>query len=278
MDKQSREELKRKLREKFEAHLDAMAEAVERFDGDPCAATFYSLEKDVNAALDRMGDEIAEETFRRKHDSGGFQDSCAESLKKNIIAGASPALCERAAGNGRPTSCARVKSISGVSFWQCWLVFRRENGLVIKIKPLVAPFFITFSGISGLLYKSQSKQRQWFNRMRRMLKERAPKVFMAGLAKSIGKNGNKKLAREKNYFISNAASINYRFFRRMGMPIGSGAIESAVRRVVNLRLKGAGMFWIKENAEGLLHLRCQLKSGNWDAFYKTTIENLAKPE
>ncbi len=57
MDKQSREELKRKLREKLDAHLDAMAEAVERFDGDPCAATFYSLEKDVNAALDRMGNE-----------------------------------------------------------------------------------------------------------------------------------------------------------------------------------------------------------------------------
>ncbi len=111
-----------------------------------------------------------------------------------------------------------------------------------------------------------------------MLKERAPKVFMAGPVKSIEKNGNKKLAREKNYFISNTASINYRFFRRMGIPIGSGAIESAIRRVVNLRLKGAGIFWIKENAEGLLHLRCQLKSGNWDAFYKTTIENLAKPE
>ncbi len=101
---------------------------------------------------------------------------------------------------------------------------------------------------------------------------------MAELSKSIGESGNKKLAREKNYFISNAASINYRFFKRMRMPIGSGAIESAIRRVVNLRLKGTGMFWIKENAEGLLHLRCQLKSGNWDAFYKTTIENLAKPE
>lgn len=50
--------------------------------------------------------------------------------------------------------------------------------------------------------------------MRRMLKELAPKVFVAELAKSIGeKRGNKELAREKNYLMSNIASINYRIFQ-----------------------------------------------------------------
>ncbi len=88
--------------------------------------------------------------------------------------------------------------------------------------------------ISEILYKSQSKQTQWFNRMRRMLKERAPKVFMAELVKSIGKSRDRELARDKNYFIS--------------------------------------------NAEGLLHLRCQLKSGNWDSFYKSTVDKLANLE
>jgi hypothetical protein len=132
--------------------------------------------------------------------------------------------------------------------------------------------------ISEILYRSQSKQSKWFNKIRRMLKERAPKVFMAELAKSIGRSGNKELTREKNYFMSNIASINYRIFKRMKMPIGSGVIESTIRRVVNLRLKGAGMFWLKENAEGLLHLRCQLKSGNWNTFYKSTIEKLASLE
>jgi len=67
-----------------------------------------------------------------------------------------------------------------------------------------------------------------------MLKERAPKVFMAELVKSIGKSRDRELARDKNYFIS--------------------------------------------NAEGLLHLRCQLKSGNWDSFYKSTVDKLANLE
>jgi hypothetical protein len=40
-----------------------------------------------------------------------------------------------------------------------------------------------------------------------------------------------------------------------GLPIGSGSVESAIRRVVNLRLKGASLFWLKEMAEAVLYLR-----------------------
>ena len=83
MDEQAREELKKKLREKFEAEMDVMLREIERFDVEPCAATFYGLEKNVNAALDRIGDEIAEETFRRKHEEGEFQDNAAAASKKN---------------------------------------------------------------------------------------------------------------------------------------------------------------------------------------------------
>jgi hypothetical protein len=52
-------------------------------------------------------------------------------------------------------------------------------------------------------------------------------------------------------------------YTRRGLPKGSGCIESAVRRVVNLRLKGNGMFWTSENAESMLQVRCQLLSSEW---------------
>lgn len=129
--------------------------------------------------------------------------------------------------------------------------------------------------VAEILCKSAAKQTQFYNRMRRLLKDRAPKVFLEKLAEAVGVRNNPALAREFEYFKSNAGHINYRKFKAMNLPIGSGVIESTIRRVVNLRLKGAGMFWIKENAEGLLHLRCQLKSGKWDSFYKKTIENLS---
>jgi hypothetical protein len=58
--------------------------------------------------------------------------------------------------------------------------------------------------------------------------------------------------------------LNYTTYTRRGLPLGSGAVESAIRRVVNLRLKGNGMFWTQENAESMLQVRCQLLSTEWD--------------
>ncbi len=42
------------------------------------------------------------------------------------------------------------------------------------------------------------------------------------------------------------------------LPIGSGAIESLIRQVVNLRMKGNSKFWLKENAEIMLYLRASM--------------------
>ncbi len=36
--------------------------------------------------------------------------------------------------------------------------------------------------------------------------------------------------------------MDYATYRRRGLPMGSGAIESAIRRVINLRLKGNSVF------------------------------------
>jgi DNA polymerase III subunit epsilon len=59
------------------------------------------------------------------------------------------------------------------------------------------------------------------------------------------------------------------------LPLGSGSIESGVRRIVNLRLKGASLFWHPENAEAILYLRCQIKSGRWVTFVKSVLTQWA---
>ncbi|MBI3411151.1 MAG: hypothetical protein HY040_22685 [Planctomycetes bacterium] len=61
-----------------------------------------------------------------------------------------------------------------------------------------------------------------------------------------------------------AGHMKYGQFRKLGVPIGSGAIESAVRRVVNLRLKGNGIMWLEENAEAMLVLRAAALTDRWD--------------
>jgi hypothetical protein len=69
--------------------------------------------------------------------------------------------------------------------------------------------------------------------------------------------------------------LDYARFRRRGVPLGSGAIESAIRRVINLRLKGNSISWYKENAEGMLMLRCLVLSNRWDDIFDKISASLA---
>ena len=65
--------------------------------------------------------------------------------------------------------------------------------------------------------------------------------------------------------------MKYDLIAANGLPIGSGAMESAIRRVVNLRLKGASIYWLEETAEAMLLLRSFYKSGRWDMLKKQTF-------
>lgn len=70
--------------------------------------------------------------------------------------------------------------------------------------------------------------------------------------------------KEMTYLERHRDRIRYNYFRRKKIPIGSGAVESAIRRVINLRMKAPGTFWKEDTAEIFLYLRSQMISGRWD--------------
>ena len=77
---------------------------------------------------------------------------------------------------------------------------------------------------------------------------------------------NEQLQTEINYLRKHgqAGRLSYPTFRGQGLPLGSGAIESSIRRVINLRLKSNATFWLAENAESILQLRSLVISDRWD--------------
>lgn len=87
-----------------------------------------------------------------------------------------------------------------------------------------------------------------------------------------GKKKVQALNKWDNYFARNHQRLQYARFRELAVPCGSGCVESAIRRVINLRLKAPGTFWTPEMAECFLFLRSQLLSGRWDTF----IDNVAR--
>jgi hypothetical protein len=68
------------------------------------------------------------------------------------------------------------------------------------------------------------------------------------------------LRRERGYFRTNAARMDYPTFHTDGLPIGSGAIESAANHVVQLRMKRPGARWSEAGAQAVLNVRCRLRS------------------
>jgi hypothetical protein len=71
------------------------------------------------------------------------------------------------------------------------------------------------------------------------------------------------LKKFKNYFLTNSTRMQYAAFRHLELPTGSGCVESAIRRVINLRLKSPGIFWKRQTAEVMLFLRSTLLCGRW---------------
>ncbi len=69
------------------------------------------------------------------------------------------------------------------------------------------------------------------------------------------------LRRERGYFRTNAGRMDYPTFRQQGLPIGSGAIESEAKRLVQQRLKRPGARWSEAGAQAVLNVRSRMLSG-----------------
>lgn len=117
---------------------------------------------------------------------------------------------------------------------------------------------------------SPKQRKSWVRRHRRLLLQGQVEHVVAAVQEICRGRASKAIRTQRNYFVKNAARMLYDRMRAIKLPIGSGCVESAIRRVVNLRLKGPCLFWCKANAEAILLLRCYWKAGRWNL-----LKNLA---
>jgi Uncharacterised protein family (UPF0236) len=98
--------------------------------------------------------------------------------------------------------------------------------------------------------------------VRRLLAEGVGPVLAAiGRGKAPGEEGAATIKREGAYLRTNAARMDYPAFKEQGLPIGSGAVESSAKHLVQSRLKRPGARWSNSGAESILALRCRIASG-----------------
>lgn len=129
---------------------------------------------------------------------------------------------------------------------------------------------------SGLSAKDRKKL---YKRWKGLLWEGKTGALLTELQGRARGRRAKKMKRVIAYFGNRLPLLDYPAVRAKELPIGSGAMESAIRRVVNLRFKGPGIMWKQAHLEPLLHLRAWLKAGRLDeAFSRLLKDNSYSPD
>lgn len=116
----------------------------------------------------------------------------------------------------------------------------------------------------------------WFARNRQQLKLQPPQRTLAELRllQSKAKQDEQAavLDRARLYLQRRLEMIDYPYFQRRGYPIGSGAVESAHKQVVQRRFKQAGMRWAPQNVDPLLAMRDLICNKRWSEGWDNIVD------
>jgi len=79
--------------------------------------------------------------------------------------------------------------------------------------------------------------------------------------------GQKRIASLIEYLQRFVGAVDYDYFRAIGLPIGSGEVESAHRYIPQKRLKIPGATWHPDTINPMLSLRILRANGWWSDFW-----------
>ncbi len=195
-------------------------------------------------------------------------------------------LCELLVMHLRENNAAQATEIMLIADGAPWIWDLKEKLLrySITVDHEVVDYYhaaaYLYNTIDQALPWSQSQKQQWFRAHRRLLKQgkidkviEALQILVCRRGRPV--KGRKKILTAIDFFTQHQHRMAYPTFKRLGIPMGSGLVESAIRRVINLRLKSASSFWLEKNVEAMLVLRCALKMGRWQNMVK---EFFCEPE
>jgi hypothetical protein len=185
---------------------------------------------------------------------GTAEEAGQKMLECAVLAGMKEESYIHAIGDGAPWIAEQVK-----------LKFCNRSGYLIDFYHLceyLSEAAIWCNVFEPKKWLEESKNRLKTGKHKEVFKEIADKY--AALDNKEQDNG---LTRCYKYMEKRLDYINYQNALAKGLPIGSGEIESSHRHVVQKRLKIAGAWWKKDNANAMLNLRMGRINGYWEAYW-----------
>jgi len=129
-----------------------------------------------------------------------------------------------------------------------------------------------WKGAKAWLDGRSKKARQWFACARHRLRHGKTNEVLDDIAAALkldglGKTARKALKNLYEYLDTHHYHIQYQKFRELGLPMGSGMVESACKWLIQQRFKGVGMRWSENGFNHLLHLRLAWVNGRFEELF-----------
>ena len=121
-----------------------------------------------------------------------------------------------------------------------------------------------------------TKAQRWCAWARHRLRHGNPDGGLADLADAWDVEGLPATARAtlmtvSTYLERHRDHIDYATYKELGLPLGSGMVESACKWLIQQRFKGVGMRWSEDGFNHLGHLRLAWVNGRFEALFALTL-------
>jgi hypothetical protein len=121
--------------------------------------------------------------------------------------------------------------------------------------------------------------RAWCKDQLHRLKHHGPVDLFVELHRLQQQHSDLKILQDNlAYLEKRIGHMQYPQYQQQGLPIGSGAMESANKIVVEARLNGAGMHWALSNVNPMLALRNVLCSDRWEEAWPMIASGLRQKQ
>lgn len=112
-------------------------------------------------------------------------------------------------------------------------------------------------------FKEKGEGEKWAEKQKKLLLDSKVKQVIKNIKKLTSEN---EVAKNLiSYYETNSSRMDYKYYKQIGCGIiGSGAIESAHRTVVQKRMKQSGQRWSSTGAQNMLNLRVTYMNEKWD--------------
>lgn len=153
--------------------------------------------------------------------------------------------------------------LDGAEWLQGFVNFHRPDAVRILDFPHGAEYI---GKMGQAVYGEGTPESQaWLTPHLHRLKHDGPAEVLADLrALTLAHPDLPELADHLAYLEKREAQMQYPVFQAAGWPIGSGAVESGNKLVVEARLKGSGMHWARSHVDPMLALRNIVCNDRWE--------------